>query len=259
MRETSQEIIVRTSSGSGSGGGVTESLELTKVDQDMPDKVLPGAQFALYDKGQKRAPLIQTTNAEGKIIFSSLLHDDYILEELAAPEGYKITEGKLEIKIDATLRQSSGVKRVVITNRKEKKNEPGTPTHPDPSPPSGGSGKKHDKDPEIPDTPSITVPPSLPKSPEDILPPQEEPAPIPPEPPAVIPHQDPPPPLDSKDDPEPKIRLKVPGKEPEEPEDTPAVHQLPQTGENSPVPFYLTGIAMVMWGVFLKFRRTNKK
>ncbi|QNV55257.1 hypothetical protein GMA19_00405 [Paenibacillus polymyxa E681] len=59
LRETSQEIIVRTSSDSGSGGGVTESLELTKVDQDMPDKVLPGAQFALYDKGQKRAPLIQ--------------------------------------------------------------------------------------------------------------------------------------------------------------------------------------------------------
>ncbi|KAF6577623.1 LPXTG cell wall anchor domain-containing protein [Paenibacillus sp. EKM212P] len=277
LRETSQEIIVRTSSGSGSGGGVTESLELTKVDQDMPDKVLPGAQFALYDKGQKRAPLIQTTNQEGKIIFSSLLHDDYILEELAAPEGYKITEGKLEIKIDATLRQSSGVKRVVITNRKEKKNDPeppvdpgtptdptnpsgpGTPTHPNPSPPSGGSGKKHDKDPEIPDIPSIIVPPSLPKSPEDIVSPQEEPAPIPPELPAVMPHQDPPPPVDSKDDPEPKIRLKVPGKEPEEPENTPAVHQLPQTGESSPVPFYLTGIAMVIWGVFLKFRRTNKK
>ncbi|MGV6935354.1 collagen binding domain-containing protein [Paenibacillus sp. CMM36] len=259
IRETSQEIIVRTSSGSGSGGGVTESLELTKVDQDMPEKVLPGAQFALYDKGQKRAPLIQTTNQEGKIIFSSLLHDDYILEELAAPEGYKITESKLEIKIDATLRQSSGVKKIVITNRKEKKNEPGTPTHPDPSPPSGGSGKKHDRDPEIPDTPSVTVPPSLPMSPEDIALLQEEPAPIPPEPPAVMPHQDPSPPVDSKDDPKPKIRVKVPGKEPEEPEDPPAVHQLPQTGESSPVPFYLTGIALVMWGVLLKFTRTNKK
>lgn len=48
LRETSPEIIVRTSSEPGSGGGITESLELTKVDQDVPDKVLPGARFALY-------------------------------------------------------------------------------------------------------------------------------------------------------------------------------------------------------------------
>lgn len=273
LRETSQEIIVRTSSGSGSGGGVTETLELTKVDQDAPNRVLPGARFALYDKGQKRAPLIQTTNVEGKIIFSSLLHDDYILEELAAPEGYEITEGKLEIKIDAAPQQGSGIKRVVITNRKEKKNEPetpvdpGTPPHPEPSPPAGGSGKKHDKDPEVPVTPSITVPLSLPRPPEDIVPPQEEPAPTPPpvareepkalpEPPAVMPHQDPSPPVEPNDEPKPKIRLHDPEKEPEEP---PAVHQLPQTGESSPVPFYLAGIAMIISGVFLKFRRTNQK
>ncbi len=98
LRETSQEIIVRTPSGSGSGGGVTESLELTKVDQDMPDKVLPGAQFALYGKGQKRAPLNQTTNTEGKIIFSSLLHDDYILEEWAAPRAIKSLRASLRLK-----------------------------------------------------------------------------------------------------------------------------------------------------------------
>ncbi|WP_431090958.1 collagen binding domain-containing protein [Paenibacillus sp. 8b26] len=263
LRETSQEIIVRTSSGSGSGGGVTESLELTKVDQDIPGKVLPGARFALYDKAQKRAPLIQTTNADGKVIFSSLLHDDYILEELAAPEGYKITEGKLEIKIDATLKQSSGIKKMVVTNKKEKKNEPGTPTNP------GGGGKKHDNDPKIPDTPSTVVPPAVSKTPDDGAPPQEEPAPepppadqdqpeAPPELPIVEPHQDPPPPVETKD-PKPKISLKVPGKQPEDPEDTPEVYQLPQTGESSPAPFYLTGIAMMIWGVLLKFRRTHKK
>ncbi|MEC0237950.1 collagen binding domain-containing protein [Paenibacillus kribbensis] len=285
LRETSQEIIVRTSSGSGSGGGITESLELTKVDQDRPDKVLPGARFALYDKAQKRAPLIQTTNADGKIVFSSLLHDDYILEELAAPEGYKITRSKLEIRIDGTLQQSSSMKQIVITNKKEKKNEPdppvdpGTPTEPtkptEPGTPThpGGPGKKHDDDPEIPDTPSINVPPSQPELPKDIVPPQEEPAPVPPPvdqdkpkalpvPPVVLPQQDPSPPptpTATKDDPRPKAHPKVPGKQPEDPEDTPEVHQLPQTGESSPAPFYLTGIAMILWGVFLKFRKTNKK
>ncbi|WP_246772663.1 MSCRAMM family protein, partial [Paenibacillus polymyxa] len=81
----------RTSSGSGSGGGVTGSLEITKVDEDDHNKVLSGARFALYDKDQKRAPLVQTTNSDGKIVFSSLSYDDYILEELTAPEGYKIT------------------------------------------------------------------------------------------------------------------------------------------------------------------------
>lgn len=281
LRETSREIIVRTSSGSGSGEGVTESLELTKVDQDRPDEVLPGARFALYDKAQKRAPLIQTTNADGKIVFSSLLHDDYILEELAAPEGYKITGGQLEIRIDGTLQPNSGVKQIVITNKKEKKNEPdppvdpGTPTEPtnptEPGTPNhpGGPGKKHDNDPEIPDTPSINVPPSRLTLPEGIVPPQEEPAPVPPPadqdkpktlpvPPVVMPQQDPSPPIETKD-PKPQTHPKVPGEQPEVPEDTPEVHQLPQTGESSPAPFYWAGIAMMLWGVFLKLKQAKQK
>ncbi|MCZ4151276.1 hypothetical protein BZG21_43595, partial [Escherichia coli] len=92
MRETTKEIIVRTSSGSGSGGGVTGSLEVTKVDKDDDTKLLAGAKFVLYDKAGKRAPMVKTTDEEGKILFTKLLYDDYVLEELAAPEGYKIDQ-----------------------------------------------------------------------------------------------------------------------------------------------------------------------
>src|SRR5690606_37824085 len=94
IREVTQEIVVRTSTGSGTGEGVTGSLEITKVDKSDVSKALAGAKFALYDEGGKRQPLIQTTNAEGKILFSKLLYDHYILEELAAPAGYVIDQTK---------------------------------------------------------------------------------------------------------------------------------------------------------------------
>lgn len=119
VRETSKEIIVRTSSGSGSGGGVTGSLEVTKVDKDDPAKPLAGAKFALYDKAEKRAPLVRTTDASGKLLFTGLLYDDYILEELAAPEGYTIDEKKRNVTIDSSVTSQGNTKKITVTNSKK--------------------------------------------------------------------------------------------------------------------------------------------
>ncbi|MFC3770789.1 collagen binding domain-containing protein [Paenibacillus sp. GCM10012303] len=119
VRETSKEIIVRTSSGSGSGGGVTGSLEVTKVDKDDPAKPLAGAKFALYDKAEKRAPLVRTTDASGKLLFTGLLYDDYILEELAAPEGYTIDEKKRNVTIDSSITGQGNTKKITVTNSKK--------------------------------------------------------------------------------------------------------------------------------------------
>ncbi|MFK4304197.1 LPXTG-motif cell wall-anchored protein [Paenibacillus sp. RC254] len=324
QKETNQEIIVRTSSGSSSGSGIKESLEITKVDQDEPDKVLPGAKFALYDKAEKRAPIIQTTNAEGKIVFSALLHDDYILEELVAPQGYKIMDSKLEIKIDDTIKQSAGIKKVVVTNQKENNTDPGTPTNPgtpgtptnpgtpgtptNPGTPGtptnpgtstgSGSGKKRDKEPETTTTPSISVPlvdnkeqtvdGESPVTVDDVNPvldsivpestpdkkqtdddgglptggivPESTPAPkAKPKLPIIKPNKEPNPPVESDDDSLPRGGIKVPADVPKDPNVSPLANKLPQTGENSPAPFYLTGLAMIICGAYLKYRRMGKK
>ncbi|MBE0338002.1 LPXTG cell wall anchor domain-containing protein [Paenibacillus sp. 23TSA30-6] len=270
LRETSKEIIVRTSSGSGSGGGITGSLEVTKVDQDHPDKVLSGARFALYDKSQKRAPLIQTTNADGKILFNSLLYDDYILEELAAPAGYKITTSKTAVKIDATVKQSSGIKQIVVTNEKETPVDPGKPTNPG-TPTNPGSGKKRDKDPEPTETPIVPVKPvtNEPQIVEDedvplgvpvIEQPPVEPDALP-KSPEIDPPQESSPPVEIEDEPIPKGGIKFPVEDPEDPSDpgrTPQVNKLPQTGENSPAPFYLSGMSFILLGAYLKYRRMHK-
>ncbi|MMZ46026.1 Collagen binding domain protein [compost metagenome] len=294
IRETSKEITVRTSSGSGSGGGVTGSLEITKVDEDDHNKVLSGARFALYDKNQKRAPLVQTTNSDGKIVFSSLSYDDYILEELTAPEGYKITAPKTEIKIDTTIKQSSGIKQIVITNKKDTPvdpgpgtpTDPGTPTNPgtptDPgTPTSPGSGKKHDKDPEITEPPATPVTPVTTEEPkiiedEDVplgvpvieqppVEPEAQPSAEPgvqPETPEADPHQEPSPPVKIEEDPVPKGVIRLPAEKPENPSDpghTPKVDTLPKTGENSPAPFYVSGMFLILLGAYLGYRRTHKK
>ena len=131
LRETTEEIIVRTSSGSGSGGGVTGSLEVTKVDQDDQAKPLSGAKFALYDAAGKRAAIVKTTDADGKILFTKLLYDDYILKELEAPEGYVIDQAERNVTIDSSIVSQGHVKKLIVTNRKEEPVDPGEPSEPE--------------------------------------------------------------------------------------------------------------------------------
>ena len=89
--------------------------------------------------------MIETTDAEGKVVFSKLLYDDYVLEELIAPEGYDIGDARMDVRIDSSIRRTDYVKQVIVSNKKKEEPpvdpdpqppvEPGTPVEPDPQPP----------------------------------------------------------------------------------------------------------------------------
>lgn len=166
VRDTTKEIIVRTSSGSGSGGGVTGSLEVTKVDLADPSKTLAGAKFALYDQAGKRVPIVKSTDADGKILFTKLLYDDYVLEELVAPAGYKIEQAKWNVTIDSSIKSQGNVKSITVTNRKEEPVGPGPtdPTDPvDPTDPGNpGPGGPENPGPGGPTDPTDPVDPTDP-------------------------------------------------------------------------------------------------
>ncbi|WP_340015869.1 collagen binding domain-containing protein [Paenibacillus sp. FSL K6-1318] len=270
-RETQQQITVRTSSGSGTGSGVTGSLEVTKVDKEQPDKMLEGATFALYDKAEKRTPIIQTTDADGKIVFNNLLYDDYVLEELTAPEGYDVDQARISIKIDSGVKKTGNVKPIVVTNTKKTvpPTEPGTPADPDPQTPTE-PGTPADPDPQTPietvvpgspvpvasvpviiedeDIPLGGVDPNPTPSDEE-TPGSEEPA-IPSTP--VEPSQ---PPVVINDDPIPQ-GIPVGEPQPQQPDGGGTqTGMLPQTGENSKMPFYVSGIILLLLGSSLLFRR----
>ncbi|MDP4096381.1 SpaA isopeptide-forming pilin-related protein [Paenibacillus sp. P96] len=166
IRETTEEVIVRTSSGSGSGGGVTGSLQVTKVDEDDAAKTLAGAKFALYDKAGKGTPIVKTTDADGKILFAKLLYGDYILEELAAPEGYTVEQATWSVKIDSSIQSQGNVKKMTVTNHKEEPVEPGEPSNPtDPTDPTEPGNPGNPTDPGNPGNPTDPGGPSNPGSP----------------------------------------------------------------------------------------------
>ncbi len=96
------------------GGGIdgeVGSLEVTKVDAD-DQEPLQGATFELYDENGKLVTT-QTTDEDGKVLFTKLLYRDYTLKETNAPEGYVvgITDSQT-VKVDAD------VSKVTIENKK---------------------------------------------------------------------------------------------------------------------------------------------
>lgn len=283
-RETEQAITVRTSSGSGTGNGVTGTLVVTKVDEDNPERKLDGATFALYDKAEKRAPMIETTDAEGKVVFSKLLYDDYVLEELTAPEGYDIGEARMDVRIDSSIRRTDHVKQMIVSNKKKEEPpvDPGTPVEPDPQPPVD-PGTSVEPDPQSPVEPGTPVEP-IPQTPteagtpgipvpvnpipviiedEDIPLGGIDPDPVPSdegipgsEEPGILETPDSPtqqPPVVIEDDPIPQGNPSV-GIQPYQP-DGGQPSMLPQTGENSKLPFYVGGAILLLLGSSLLFRR----
>ncbi|CAH0120219.1 hypothetical protein PAE9249_02735 [Paenibacillus sp. CECT 9249] len=249
-RETTEEIIVRTSSGSGSGGGVTGSLEVTKTDKADSSKRLAGAKFALYDAKGERTPIVRTTNEEGKILFSKLLYGEYILEELAAPDGYVIDDAKINITIVSSIAQDAFVKKITVTNSKKR-----TPV--DPGNPSNPGNPGNPQEPGGSTTPPGT---STPADPDPVNPPAEteeiddEETPLggvdPEEPPADRPED----PLVEVDD------ENIPrGGVDETPKGDKPGPLLPKTGEDSHWPFYATGLALIVLGGFMGRKRTKQQ
>jgi len=264
LRETTEEIIVRTSSGSGSGGGVTGSLEVVKVDRDDKTKPLAGAKFALYDEAGKRAPIVKTTDADGKILFTKLLYDDYILEELAAPEGYKIDQAKWNVTIDSSITSQGNVKNLTVTNSKEEPVKPGEPSNPtnpsnptDPGTPGNPTSPGNSSVPVTPSHPSDPATPGTPPSGEVDVPDEEIPRgePTAPQPPAPEDPETPPVDIEEGDIPRGK-----PEPEPQQPETrkpSPGA-QLPKTGEGSRYPYILAGLGLIGLGLWLSRRRVSK-
>lgn len=94
----------------GAGGGAISSgkgnLKVIKVDA-ADGKPLAGATFGLYDKSGKILLEELVTDRNGEAVFEEYKYKDYILKELAAPEGYLITEEykngvKIKFRDDAT-------------------------------------------------------------------------------------------------------------------------------------------------------------
>ncbi|WP_051250352.1 collagen binding domain-containing protein [Paenibacillus harenae] len=123
-------IVIQRSSGSGTGSGLTGSLEITKVDETDPTKVLAGAEFELRRKSTNAVISTLTTNAAGKVVFPTLLYSQYILTETKAPAGYLIPNDNVQIiTINSTVAQS-----LVISNAVDPAAPTPTPTPVTPTP-----------------------------------------------------------------------------------------------------------------------------
>lgn len=78
-------------SGSGSGKGVGQIL-LKKVDA-RTQQPLSGAVFELFDKeSQQSLGLKVTSDQDGNAAFQSVAEGEYLIKEITAPDGYKLSE-----------------------------------------------------------------------------------------------------------------------------------------------------------------------
>ncbi|PFH74751.1 SpaA isopeptide-forming pilin-related protein [Bacillus thuringiensis] len=124
--EKIEEIVVKVSSGSG-GGSATKgrgNLQIKKVDNADPNKILSGVVFTLFDRTGTTAIRTITTDDNGIAQFNNLKRDEYLLREMKTLDGYVISKelkaGKL-VKLGAeetttyTLKNEKFVGKVVLT------------------------------------------------------------------------------------------------------------------------------------------------
>ncbi|MBD2868438.1 collagen binding domain-containing protein [Paenibacillus arenilitoris] len=131
-------IVIQRSSGSGTGSGLTGSLEITKVDASDTSKVLSGAEFELRRKSTGAVVGKLTTNASGKVVFPTLLYSQYILKETKAPVGYLLpADNEQIITINSKVAQTITISNTVDPDAPTPTPDPTTPTPtPDPTTPS---------------------------------------------------------------------------------------------------------------------------
>ncbi|WP_259416567.1 SpaA isopeptide-forming pilin-related protein [Bacillus toyonensis] len=124
--EKIEEIVVKVSSGSG-GGSATNgrgNLQIKKVDNADPNKILSGVVFTLFDRTGTTAIRTITTDDKGIAQFNNLKRDEYLLREMKTRDGYVISKelkaGKL-VKLGAeetttyTLKNEKFVGKVILT------------------------------------------------------------------------------------------------------------------------------------------------
>ncbi|QUL52936.1 LPXTG cell wall anchor domain-containing protein [Paenibacillus tritici] len=287
-KDTTTEVIVGVSSGSGTGSGVRGTLNIHKLDAGDTTKSLAGATYELYRLNGSDRVLVntRTTDAAGSAVFNNIWLGSYILIETVAPAGYVLdtTEHPVTIGSSAVLNltlyntlaaQPTATPTPAVTPvpTDTPVETPVPTTVPSPVPtdtvgpgvtpaptappigpvftpvptPAGTStpGIIID-DAEIPAGPGLpgTAQPSAPAA-------SATPAPTVTETETAIDEDLPLGTVDAEDEDVPKGTLSS----------TDGSGTLPQTGESSPLPIYLTGMGLILAGFILSrvFRRTRKQ
>ncbi|WHY17903.1 collagen binding domain-containing protein [Paenibacillus sp. G2S3] len=272
-KDSSKEIIVGVSSGSGSGSGVRGSLMIKKLDAEDNLKTLGDATFALYRLNGSDRVFINslTTDSAGTATFNKLWLGNYVLMETTAPSGYVLDPTEHPVSI-----HSSSTNQLVITNQKAVEPTPTATPEPTIAPTA---------------TPSASSEPTVTPSTEPTVAPTSTPTsgtpggPVTPTPtsslvPGVI-INDPAVPTGpgnttgqesatSEEEGTPDLVItdenvplgEVDIVDEEVPKgtvnnNTSSAPQLPKTGESSPAPLYMTGIGLIAIGFTLNrvFRR----
>ncbi|MDR0169757.1 SpaA isopeptide-forming pilin-related protein [Bacillus paranthracis] len=116
--ETTEEKVVKVSSGSG-GGSANKgrgSLQIIKVDDKDQTVRLAGAEFTLYDQTGTTAIRPITTGDDGVAKFNNLRRDKYLIKETKAPKGYVISnELRKGILVELG---SEEITKYTLTNKK---------------------------------------------------------------------------------------------------------------------------------------------
>ncbi|SET54595.1 LPXTG cell wall anchor domain-containing protein [Paenibacillus sp. NFR01] len=241
-KETTKELIVGVSSGSGTGSGERGSLTVHKVDAANPQASLSGAVFTLYRLSGSDRVLVGTraTDTSGNAEFAQLWLGSYVLTETTAPAGYALNAQEYPVTIGSAAKVN-----LTVTNTALPVSTP-TPT-PGPS--------------TAPTTGPTTAPTASPSEvPGVIIDEPEIPAGGPggsatPSPSAGSTPQ--PGDVTITDDDVPQGGVK-----PEDDDVTggagnPA--KLPQTGESSPAPIYWTGFGLIVLGLALSRIRRGRR
>lgn len=289
-KETSKEIVVGVSSGSGTGNGVRGSLNVLKLDAADNTKALTGATFELYRLNGSDRVLVntRTTDAAGTAVFSNIWLGSYVLIETAAPAGYALDPKEYPV----TIGSSAAVNLTVLNTLAVLPTPTPTPTATAPAvtpvptdtpiettaptaAPTATTGTEVIPNPSVPPVIPVTTPAPTPAGteiPGVIIEDSEIPAgpgipaatagpsapaaavtPGPAAPEAEVPVDDNIPlgGVDIEEDDIPQGTVA----------DTGSGGTLPQTGERSPMPIYLTGLGLIAAGFILSrvFRKTQKQ
>lgn len=289
----------------------TGDLEVTKVEQGNPSKLLPGAEFILYNNNKSAEIGRVTTGTDeadaatfGKAILDDLPFGTYVLKEVKAPAGYTIIgngEQTIEIKpnekttVTVENRKFTYIPPIILptptptpepseepgeTQEPGETNEPGETTSPTPTPTPGPSTT-----PAPTESAKPTTPPQKEKTTEETPVDGEVEVPENSEPKIGTPPSNgnvtitpdgkwtyvPNPGFVGTD----RFSIVIINENGEEEEVwvdvevdhvprggtdlTPDVDKLPKTGENSSLPLYLLGIALIGGGIALRFVKRNKK
>ncbi|AWB44569.1 cell wall protein [Paenibacillus sp. CAA11] len=270
--ETSEEVIVGVTSGSGTGSGKRGELTVTKTDKEDPGLFLQGAVFELYRNMANGSSILvdtQTTDEYGKAVFTKLLVGNYKLKEITAPRGYQVLPTEYPITIS-----SSDLNPAVTVENQKTPTEPSPgPTDPNPTPvdpnPTPVNPNPTPVDPSpTPVNPNPTPSPTIPTQPGPAptpVTPEPTPVPVTPEPttPILVPGDQILEPTPTKPDAQPAEDPDLVDLNDDTPtggiSDSPDDHDkggdtsskpmLPKTGEESYFMIQLLGITLIMLGI----------